>query len=51
MPGQSWLGDLQVRRRSGDAAELRDPDEVVQAAQLHDSAISRADGGHVNPIS
>ena len=32
MPGQRGLGDLQVRRRAGDAAELGDADEVMQAA-------------------
>ena len=35
------LGDLQMRRGTSDAAKLGDADEVVQAAQLHDRAISR----------
>ena len=37
VPGQRGLGDLQMRRGAGDAAELGDADKVLKAAQLHDA--------------
>src|SRR5262245_26711169 len=33
--GQRRLRDVKMRRRTGDAAEFGDADEVVQAAELH----------------
>src|SRR5439155_11538529 len=51
VPSERRLGDLQMRRGSGDAAELGDADEVMQAAQLHDRAISRPAGADVNQNS
>ena len=35
VPGQRRLGEMQMRRGAGDAAELGDADEIVQAAQFH----------------
>src|SRR6516164_1256015 len=40
MPGESRLSDVQMSRGAGDAAELRDADEIVKAAQFHRAAIS-----------
>src|SRR5438128_2273498 len=40
VPGESGLRNMQVRRGAGDAAELGDTDEVVQATQFHPAAIS-----------
>jgi hypothetical protein len=48
MPGQSRLGDVKMGRGTGDAAELGDADEVVQATQFHLSAISLAQTPAVN---
>src|SRR6266850_4050262 len=48
MPGESRLGDVKMRRGTGDAAELGDADEIVQAAQFHCSAISLAQTPAVN---
>ena len=42
MPGQSRLGDVKMRRGTGDAAEFGNADEIVKAAQFHGIAISRA---------
>src|SRR4051794_1187741 len=35
VPRQGWLGDVQMRRGSRDAAEFGDPDKVMEAAQFH----------------
>src|SRR5204862_1596942 len=35
MAGQRRLRQAQMRRGAGDAAELGDPDEIAEAAQLH----------------
>ena len=35
VPGQRRLGQVQMRRGAGDAAEFGDADEIVQAAQFH----------------
>ena len=35
VPGQCRLRNLQMRRGAGDAAELGDADEIVEAAQFH----------------
>src|SRR5437870_4214582 len=37
MPGQRRLGEPEMSRRAGDAAEFGDADEIAEAAQFHDA--------------
>jgi hypothetical protein len=39
VPRESRLGNMQMSRGAGDAAELGDADKIVKAAQFHRAAI------------